>query len=51
VRVLPDGEGSRIEVAGLDRTTAGEGLDDEVRRILGTVRGAGPETEQERWSE
>ncbi len=48
VRVVPDGDGSRIEVAGLDRTTAGEGLEDEVRRIIGTVRGAGPETEQER---
>ena len=65
VRVLPDGDGSRIEVGGLDRTTAGEGLDEEVRRVAalvsgrpedaepaiddpGTVRGAGPDHEQER---
>ena len=65
VRVLPDGDGSRVEVGGLDRTTAGEGLDEEVRRVAalvsgraedpgpgaddpGTVRGAGPDHDQER---
>jgi cytochrome c biogenesis protein len=39
VRVLPDGDGSRVEVAGLDRTTAGEGLEEEVRRVAALVGG------------
>ena len=37
VRVSPRGDGSYVEVAGLDRGATGEGLDEEVRRLAGVV--------------
>jgi len=39
VRVTRRGDETFVEVAGLDRTTAGEGLDEEVRRVLALVGG------------
>jgi cytochrome c biogenesis protein len=43
VRVTPRGEGTLVEVAGLDRSTVSEGLDDEVRRIA-VALGAPPDS-------
>ncbi len=42
VRVTTRNGRTLVEVAGLDRGTAGEGLDEEVRRLAGVVAGTAP---------
>jgi cytochrome c biogenesis protein len=42
VRVTRDGERTLVEVAGLDRSTAAEGLQDEVRRLAETLGAPSP---------
>ncbi len=42
VRVTRQGDRTLVEVAGLDRSTAAEGLDDEVRRLADALGAAAP---------
>lgn len=42
VRVREEGGTTLVEVAGLDRSTAGEGLDDEVARLTDAIAGPTP---------